>query len=91
MRIIFQKGSQREFIDEVIKKIAAPSLAGLINFGISTNYSTLKNYYNESRTLPENIFLELCDIANLSPTSLDFEKKSETWGKSKGGKVSKRK
>lgn len=90
MRIKFRKNKQREFIKVVIENISCPSLRELLHFGISTNYSTLKNYYNESRTLPEDIFLEMCEIANLNPKEITYEKINENWGKIEGGKKSKR-
>jgi len=91
MRIKFEKGKQRKFLDLVIEKTSSPSLRGLLQFGLETNYSTLKNYYNESRLLPENLFDELLEFARLSREDVDFELVDENWGKVKGGRIGKRK
>lgn len=87
-KIQFQKGEQRKFIKEVLEKINCPSLRELINRGFDIPYSTLKNYYNESRLLPEDFFKELCKLADINPTRIKYLEKN--WGQSKGGKISKR-
>jgi len=91
MRIRFEKGKQRKFLDLVIERTSSPSLRGLLQFGLETNYSTLKNYYNESRLLPENLFDELLEFARMSREDVDFELVNENWGKVRGGKIGKRK
>lgn len=87
-RIEFQKGEQKKFIKEILEKTNCPSLRELINRGFDIPYSTLKNYYNESRLLPENLFKELCKLANTNPMKIKYLEKN--WGQSKGGKISKR-
>jgi hypothetical protein len=89
-RIIFPKGKQREFLNEVIKKVSSPSLRGLLQFGLDLNYSTLKNYYIEDRTIPQEVFSQLCSLSGISPLSLNFSYLDENWGKVKGGKSLKR-
>lgn len=91
MRIKFKKNEQKNFLDKVIHKISSPSLRGLLQFGIDTNYDSLKNYYTERRLLPEELFLELCHLAKINQSELMFEVLEENWGKIKGGKVTKKK
>ena len=64
MRIKFGMGEQRKFLDLVIEKLSSPSLRGILQFGFDIPYSTLKNYYNESRLLSEGLFEDLCEIEN---------------------------
>lgn len=91
MRIRFNKGRQREFLDLVVERLSSPSLRGILQFGFDVPYSTLKNYYNESRLLPEDLFNDLCDVARIDKSELNFEIIDENWGKIKGGKLGKRK
>ena len=91
MRIKFKRGGQRKFLDLVVEKLSSPSVRGILQFGFDVPYSTLKNYYNESRLLPEGFFDDLCEVANISRKGLRFELVDENWGKIKGGKVGKRK
>lgn len=90
MRIKFQKGEQRKFVQEVLRKINCPSLKELINRGIDVNYSTLKNYYNEERTLPESLFNELIGLSGLNKEEFKIEMIKEHWGQIKGGKISRK-
>ena len=55
-RIKFKAGWQRKFLDLCILRLNAPSLRSLLQFGFDVRYSTLKNYYNESRLIPEDFF-----------------------------------
>lgn len=91
MRIKFAKGKQREFIKKLLEKINCPSLRELINRGIEINYSTLKNYFNEERLIPEDLFNELIELGELNKKEFDFEIINESWGQIKGGKKSRRK
>jgi hypothetical protein len=90
-RIKFTKGGQRKFLDLVVGKLNAPSLRGILQFGFDVRYSTLRNYYNESRLLPEDLFLDMCDLAGIDSGVLKFEFVDENWGKVKGGRLGKRK
>ncbi len=89
MRIKFKKEKQKFFLDLVIEKLNAPSLRGILQFGFNVPYSTLKNYYNESRLLPEDLFDDLCEVAKIDKSELSFEFVDENWGKVKGGRVGK--
>ncbi|MBS3084968.1 hypothetical protein J4411_03590 [Candidatus Pacearchaeota archaeon] len=90
-RIKFKKGRQRGFLMEVLRKMDCPSLRALNQFGFEIPYSTLKNYFGESRTLPEKFFNDLCYLSKLNKNNLNFEIIHENWGKIKGGKKSRRK
>jgi hypothetical protein len=83
-RVQFPKGGQKKFLDEVIAKLSAPSLRSLRQFGITTKYTTLKSYYQEYRTIPENLFRDLCALSNLDPKVKNLD---EHWGQRKGGKT----
>ena len=91
MRIKFEKGEQRGFLDLVIEKLRSPSLRGLLQFGFDVKYSTLKNYYNEDRLMSKDLVLDFCEVAGISFSGLDVEEMSENWGKVKGGRIGKRK
>jgi hypothetical protein len=90
MRIKFAKGKQREFIKRVLEKINCPSLRELINRGAEVNYSTLKNYFNEDRLIPEELFNELIELGGLNKKEFNFETINENWGQINGGKKSRR-
>jgi hypothetical protein len=85
-RIKFRIGQQRNFFDLVILRSSSPSLRGLLQFGLKMNYQTLKSYYNENRTLPEDFFNDLCILAKLDGKSLKVVYLKEHWGQVKGGK-----
>lgn len=91
MRIKFKKGKQRKFLDLVVERLNAPSLRGILQFGFDVPYSTLKNYYNESRLLPRGLFNDLCEVARIDKSELSFEFVNENWGKVKGGRIGRRK
>lgn len=90
MRVKFQKGKQREFLSNCISNLNSLSLNALLEFGISSTESSLKNYNSERRLLPRELFEELCHLARIRKESLIYEEVKDTWGKSKGGKKSKR-
>lgn len=85
MRVKFEKDKQREFINEVLKKISAPSLSELIRRGIDVNYQTLKNYYSGRRLLSLEFFETLCQISNIKKDSLSYNIINDNWGQVKGG------
>ncbi len=92
MRIRFlKKGGQRRFLDLVVEGLSSPSVRGILQFGVDVPYSTLKNYYNESRLLSEDLFSDLCGLARIDKGDLDFEVVGDNWGRVKGGRKSKRK
>jgi hypothetical protein len=86
MRIIFKKGKQREFIKRVIENLNCPSLRLLKQYGITANYQTLKSYYNENRSLPEDLFIILCRLAKIDENKIKVKKLEDNWGQVKGGK-----
>jgi len=90
-RVRFSRGKQREFLNVVIKRLNAPSLRGILQFGFEVPYSTLKNYYSELRLLPEDFFDNLCTLARIDRAGLSFEYILGNWGQVKGGRIGKRK
>jgi len=85
-RVKFRKGQQRRFLQKVIENLNSPSLRGIRQFGLKVNYQTLKSYYNENRTLPEDFFRDLCVLAKVDEKSLGIVYLKENWGQRKGGK-----
>lgn len=85
-RVKFRKGQQRKFINEVIGNVGAVSLRGLIQFGFKINYQTLKSYYIENRTLPEDFFDDLCTLAKIDKKSVKAKFLKDSWGQRLGGK-----
>lgn len=57
-----------------------------MQFGLKINYQTLKSYYNENRTLPEDFFSDLCILAKVDSKSIKVMYLKEHWGQIKGGK-----
>ena len=90
MRIRFKRGKQRKFLDLVVEGLSSPSVRGILQFGVDVPYSTLKNYYNGDRLVPEELFDDLCEISKIDKSELDFEYIRDKWGQVKGGKKSKR-
>ena len=86
MRMRFRKGFQRKFIDKIIENSNSPSLSKLTQFGLKINYQTLKSYYNENRTLPEDLFNDLCILGKIDVKILKVRVISEHWGQKLGGK-----
>jgi hypothetical protein len=91
VRIKFtKKGTQREFIRQVLQEINCPSLRELINRGIDVNYSTLKNYFTEQRLIPESLFNELIEMGDLNKNDFDFQIVDDNFGQVIGGKKSRK-
>ena len=88
MRVKFKDGEQRRFLKKVLEESSVPSLRVFMQFGFDVPYSTLKNYYNESRLLSSELFDDLCEVANIDKDSLSFEFVDENWGKVKSGRKS---
>lgn len=84
-RIKFSRGKQREFLRKVIVNSNSPSLRRLNQFGIDIKYNSMKAYYNETRTLPESLFLDLCKLAGINSSSLNIKIIDENWGQKLGG------
>ena len=89
-RIRFSKGKQRAFLNLVIDRLNVASLRGILQFGFNVPYSTLKNYHNESRLLPKDLFEDLCLVAKIDKKEIKFEVVKGSWGQVKGGSISKR-
>ncbi len=83
VRIRFAKGGQRKFFEEVIRKMNSPSLRNLKQYGIETTYSSLKKYSIEIRTIPENLFNDLCELSGIDKKGLKFEIIENNWGQKK--------
>lgn len=85
-RIKFGKRKQKEFIKKVLENSQCPSLRALRQFGFDISYNTLKSYFNENRTLPEELFNQLCFFGRIDSKKLTFDLIDENWGQVKGGK-----
>lgn len=82
-------GFQRKFIQEVLDRVNSPSLREL-GRRLTVNYSTLKNYFNEDRCLPDSLFNDMCYISKIDKEKFNIEYLSENWGQVKGGRKSRR-
>lgn len=85
-----KEGPQRLFLKKVLEKTNCPSLKELVRRGFDTPYSTLKNYFNESRTLPEDLFNDLCVFADINKDDISFNILEDNFGQIKGGTFSKK-
>ena len=85
-RVKFKKGKQREFILQVLRNIDCPNLRSLRERGIESNYQTLKSYFNENRTLTEEIVDDLCYLGKIEKKSLKVRYLKDNWGQVRGGK-----
>lgn len=88
MRVKFRKGKQREFLKNVLEKLNCPNLRSFKQFGFEIPYSTLKNYFSESRNLPEKLFEELILISKIDKKEIEYELLPENFGQIIGGKKS---
>ncbi len=86
VRIKFRKGMQRKFLENAVDKLSSPSLRRLTQYGLKVNYQTLKSYFNENRTMPEDLFLDICTLLKIDPKLVRVKYLKEHWGQSKGGK-----
>ena len=82
--------TQRKFLDLCISNLDCVSLRGLLDYGFEIKYDALKSYYSTRRLLPKDFFDNICVIAKINKDNLKFKIIDENWGKSKGGKTSKR-
>ena len=85
-RVLFNKGDQRRFLNLVILKLNCISLKNVLQFGFDIPYSTLKNYYSESLSLPKFFFDDLCYLAKIDPFTLNVKYLEKNWGQVKAGK-----
>ena len=87
-RIKLKTISQKEFLNLCIDKLNCVSLRGLLDYGFDIKYDALKSYYSGRRLLPKDFFENLLTITKLEKPG--HEVMDPNWGKSKGGKKSKR-
>ena len=66
--------------------IGCPSLRRLKERGLAVNYQTLKSYYHETRTLPEDLVDDLCHFAKIDKKILKVVYLKDHWGQVRGGK-----
>ena len=85
-RVIFEKRKQKEFLRTVKTKLNLLSLRSIKQYGIETNYSTMKNYYQEKRLMPETLFNDLCYLAKINPHDIKVKYAESNLGQIKGGK-----
>ncbi|MGK0209241.1 MAG: hypothetical protein ACI83O_000512 [Patescibacteria group bacterium] len=90
-RISFPEGKQKEFLENVRQNLNAPSMTSILQYGFTTTATALKNYYTERRNLPEELFEEMCQLAKIEKSTLEYQEKKINWGQQKGGSISKRK
>ena len=70
-RVRFSKGKQREFFNLVIGRLNCRNLRRLLQFGLDVSYDSLKNYYTERRSLPKELFDNLCYLAKINPHKIN--------------------
>jgi intein/homing endonuclease len=85
MRIKLKKGKQTQLTLAAKRNLTWKELASQLN--ISEQYLS-KEIRTEKRLISEEIFMKLCNIANLDYVEYIEEKLSNNWGRSKGGKIS---
>jgi len=90
-RVLFKKGKQKEFLDLVKERLDSPSIRSLLQYGINSTYTSLKNYYIERRLLSRSLFEDLCYLAKIDLWELDVEYVMGNFGQVKGGRIGKRK
>jgi hypothetical protein len=86
MRVRFRKGQQRKFFLEVIRNSGCPSLRGLIDRGFDIPYSTLKSYFNENRTIPQDLFESLRVLGSIPLEKYKISLFEDNWGNVIGGR-----
>ena len=85
MRIILQKGKQKELILKAKKGKTWKQLANQLNINERYLYYELKN---EIRSLKESMYKQLCTLNKVNFDKYIKEKLEDHWGQSKGGKNS---
>jgi hypothetical protein len=89
-RVKFEKGKQKKFIKEILDQLNCPSLRDFTQFGFGVPYSTMKNYFNESRNIPESLFKDMCYLAKIDHKKFRVKYLEKNWGQIKGGKTQKK-
>lgn len=85
-RLVFAQGKQREMLLRFVSSSSKTQLAAAKRLGVPR--STLRNWINEKRTLPEDIFKKILHICpDLNHFSADVvEVRDGDWGRRKGGR-----
>ncbi len=89
-RVKFGKGQQRKFILKVMENVLVSHANGLLQFGLDVKESTLRNYFNESRCLSEDLFNHLCQLGKIDKKEISFRVLEDNWGMVLGGKKGER-
>jgi len=89
MRIKFQKGEQRKFLNLIVERLNCISIRGILQFGFDISYDSLKSYYTERRLMGGDVFEDLCHLSKINPRDFDVRYLEDNWGKVKGGKKTK--
>lgn len=87
MRIKLKKGKQKKLILLVKKDSSWSKMSKLLHLSIS--YLS-KDLANEKRLLSENVYKKLCDLAGTNFDEFILKRLDDNWGRSKGGKQSKK-
>lgn len=87
LRVKFQIGKQREFIQQILKNLNSPSLKNLLSYDSDISYSALKKYAREESLMPLSLVKELCELSRIDFKSLNLKYLNSNWGAIKGGKA----
>jgi hypothetical protein len=82
MRIILEKGKQKEIITLAKNGFPWKYLSNKLNINQAYLSNELKN---ELHSLSENAYKTLCEIANVDFDQYIIEKKEDNWGRARGG------
>tara|TARA_Y100000034_G_scaffold133437_1_gene198896 strand:+ start:428 stop:871 length:444 start_codon:yes stop_codon:yes gene_type:complete len=85
MRLKFERNEQRNFLNYVLINNGL-NLREFSN-NLNVNYSTMKNFYQETRTIPECLIDDICNFYSLKfPNDKIETELVNSWGQVKGGK-----
>lgn len=90
MRILFNNGEQKKFIDQVCKKINITLRKLSIDYKkeLKVSYSSMKKYRNERLLMPLNVASFLSEKSDVNWKNFNFKEVLEdNWGWVKGGKI----
>lgn len=85
-KVLFRKGMQRKFLEQVKTSLNCVSIRGIIQFDSGLNYSNLKNYYTGRRLISRTLFENLCRLAKIDKKKFNVKFLELNWGQVKGGK-----
>lgn len=86
MRVKFAEGEQRSFIKKAIGKNSLSAFCKANAEKINTKYSTFKDYFQETQTLPRGLFLFLTDYGKVQISDFNFKIIKKNWWQSDAGK-----